>query len=116
MNYKTGTVAMAAAILLAGCASPGIYLRSTNSPSMPAGAMPSGSSYSSAVIQADLNLGAYVGLLLFSSFLANFEHDFRYRRESAIMRNPPELAADRNIVEMDCTQPVDRPTGNLRCK
>ena len=31
-------------------------------------------------------------------------------------RSAPELAADRKVIEVDCSKPVDLSAGNLRCK
>ncbi|MFH1603058.1 MAG: hypothetical protein ABIH03_04040 [Pseudomonadota bacterium] len=117
MSAKRITAALSAAILLAGCANTSIQLRSTNSPSIPGSIAPSGtSSYSSAAFQADVSLGAFLSLLLLGHVLAGFQDDYRDWHYDLSGRRPPELAEDRNIVDMDCSQPVDRPSANLRCR
>ena len=116
MRSGTSTAALTAVLLLAGCANTSIQLRSTNSPALPAGIAPPGASYSSAVFQADVGIGAYLSILLFSHLLAGFEDDRRDWRLGSMGRRPPELAEDRNIVDMDCSQPVDEPSENLRCR
>ena len=116
MRSGATIAALTAAVLLSGCAHSSIQIRSTNSPTIPAGIAPSGASHSSAAFQADVSLGAYLSVLLFSHLLAGFQDDRDDWRYGAAERRPPQLAEDRNIVELDCSQPIDRPSGNLRCK
>ncbi len=116
MSSKTTIAALIAAVLLAGCANSTINLRTTNSPSMPTNTLPPGSSYSSAALQADVSPGTYFSVLLFGYLLAAFQDEYRSWRYGPSWRKPPELDNDRSIVEQDCTQPMDRPSANLRCK
>jgi hypothetical protein len=122
MSSTTPIAALLAAALLTGCAYSAISLRSTNSPSMPGGNPPPGSSYSYAAVHADVSPGTFFGALFFGYLLGAFRDDGRgWRegmsgRESSAWRKPPELAEGRAIAERDCSQPMERPYANLRCK
>ena len=116
MNPKASIAALIAAVLLAGCANSSVSLRTTNSPSIAPNTLAPVSSYSSVAIQADVSPGAYFSALLFGYLLARFQDDYRNARHGSSWRTPPELDKDRNIAERDCSQPMDPPTANLRCK
>ena len=116
MRSKTMIAALVAAALLAGCASSAINLRTTNSPSMSASTLPPGSSYNSAVFQADVSPGTYVSLLFFGYLLSGMQDDYRRLRYGPSWRKPPEMAEGRSIVEADCSRPIEQPSANLRCK
>jgi hypothetical protein len=116
MSSKTPIAAVLVATLLAGCANSMISLRSTNSPSMPPSSLPPGSSYSAGFIQADVNPGTYVSAMLIGYFLGWAQNNSRGARDGLYGRKPPELAEDRAIAERDCSQPMELPNANLRCR
>ncbi len=116
MCTKTMIAAVIATALLAGCASSSVTLHTTNSPSIPAATLPPGSSYSSAVFQADVSPGTYISLFFFGYLLSGMQDDYRRLRYGPSWRKPPEMAEGRSIVETDCSQPVEQPYANLRCK
>lgn len=116
MKFKLAFVLAAVAWLLTGCAGTVIGLRSTNSPAFGAGAPPPGSAYSSASIQAELRPGPYAGLLIFGYILAGIQDHYRHWGDRGSASKPPELAADRSVVERDCSQPLEPLYANLRCK
>jgi len=107
---------LTAAILLAGCANVDIHLRSASSSAGAASMPPAGTSYSTAAFRADVTPGGYLALLLFGHYMAGFDREYRDGRYGIDARKAPELAADRNVIEMDCSQPLEWPSGNLRCK
>jgi hypothetical protein len=114
MRFESAIAALAAAILLAGCATTGVGLRSTNSPSMPGSApFPS---QNSAAIQADVTPGAFFGLVLLGYLAAGIHDDYLRWRHGADSRKPPELADDRDVAVRDCSQPLGPLYANLRCK
>lgn len=117
MKFSLATAALIGANLLAGCAGTTVALRSTNSPSI-ASAPPPGSSSSSGsvAIQADATPGAFLGLLLLGYLAAGVPDDYPGWRYARAGRNPPQLAEDRAIAERDCSQPMQQPSANLRCK
>ena len=116
MNPKGSIAALIAAVLLAGCASATVGLRTTNSPSISPNTLPPVSSYSSVSIQADMSPGAYFSALLFGYLLVGLHNDYRNWRDGSSWRAPPDLDQNRSIAERDCSQPMDPPTANLRCK
>lgn len=109
-------MALIGASLLAGCASTTIGLRTTNSPSMPGSAAPPGSSYSSVAIQADVSPNAYFGLVFLGYVMAGIQDNYLRWSRGSSWHKPPALAEGRAIVEQDCSQPLERPHANLRCK
>ncbi len=115
MRFMACIAALTAVIPLSGCASADIHLRSGSSSSA-APSAPPGTSYSTAVFRADVSPGGYFALLLFGHFMAGFESDYREGGYGLSGRKPPQMAEDRNIAEMDCSQPMARPSANLRCK
>ena len=116
MKSSLATAVLIGANLLAGCSGATIAVRSTNSP--PIGALPPGSSSSSgsAAIQADVTPGAFIGLLLLGYLAAGAHDDYLGWRYSRAGRDTPQLAEDRAIAERDCSQPMQQPSANLRCK
>jgi hypothetical protein len=116
MRFKSAVAALTTTVLLAGCASTTIGLRSTNSPSMPGSAPAPGSSYSSAAIQADVTPGAFFGLVFLGYLVAGVQDDYLRWRNGSSSRKPPELAESRAVTERDCSQPLGPLYANLRCK
>ncbi len=117
MKFSLATAALIGASLLAGCAGTTIALRSSNSPSI-GGVLPPGSSSSSGsvAIQADVTPGAFLGLLLLGYLAAGVHDDYPAWRYARAGRDAPQLAEDRAIAEQDCSQPMQQPSANLRCK
>jgi hypothetical protein len=116
MRSKSTIAALTVTVLLAGCVSTTIGLRSTNSPSMPGGAPAPGASYSSAALQADVTPGAFFGLVLLGYLAAGFHDDYLRWRYGSVSREPPGLADGRAVAERDCSQPLGPLHANLRCK
>jgi hypothetical protein len=116
MKYKFAITMAFSLMLLAGCASTAIGLRSTNSPSMPGSTPALGSSHSSAAIQAEVRPGAFFGLVFLGYLAAGMQDDYLSRHYGSSSRQPPELAEDRTVVERDCSQPLGPLYANLRCK
>jgi len=104
-----------AAMLLAGCASTGISLSSTNSPSL-SGAQATAVSYSSVWVNAEVTPGAFFGLALLGYIVAGVQDDYRRWSSGASWRTAPELVEDRAIAERDCSQPLGPLYANLRCR
>ncbi len=100
MKFGLATAALIGASLLAGCA----------------GVLPPGGSYSSAAIQADVTPGAFIGVLLLGYLAAGVQGDYLGWRYGRAGRDSPQLAGDRAIAERDCSQPMQQPSANLRCK
>jgi hypothetical protein len=116
MRLKSAIAALATTVLLAGCTSTTIGLRSTNSPAMPGSTPAPGSSSSSAAIQADVTPAAFFGLLFLGYLVAGVQDDYLHWRDGASSRKPPELAEGRAVAERDCSQPLGPLYANLRCK
>ena len=116
MRFALAIAAPMAAVMLAGCASARIGLDSSAPPSMRGSAPAPGTSYSSAVIRADVGASPWFGLLLLGAFVtAADDRDLNWN-QGAAARKPPPLDADRVIEERDCGRPMDAPSANLRCK
>lgn len=115
MKVKSAVAALTATVLLAGCASTTIAVRSTNSPSLGSAPAP-GVSYSALSINADVTPGAYLGLILLGYLVAGVQNDFQRMSGSASWREAPGLAADRAVAERDCREPLGQIYENLRCK
>jgi hypothetical protein len=116
MKFKLAIAVVVISMLLTGCASTTIGLRSTNSPSMPGSTPAPGSSYSLAAIQADVTPGVFFGLVFLGYLAAGVQDDYLRWRYGSSSRQPPELAEDRAVVERDCSQPLGQIYANLRCK
>jgi hypothetical protein len=116
MGFKSAIAALTITVLLAGCTSTTIGLRSTNSPSMPGSTPAPGSSYSSVAIQADVTPGAFFGLAFLGYLVAGMQEDYLRWRYGSASRQPPELAEGRAVTERDCSQPLGPLFANLRCK
>jgi len=115
MRFATAVAAPIAAILLAGCAGARVGLDSSAPPSVRGGSAPvPGTSYSSAVVRAEVGASPWFGLLLLGAYAAAAGDDDP--AWSAAARSPPPLDADRAVVERDCTRPMDSPSANLRCR
>ncbi|HEY5290997.1 MAG TPA: hypothetical protein VIJ43_01645 [Burkholderiales bacterium] len=116
MQIKLLIAAAVVFTLLTGCAGTAIGLRTTNSPSLGGSALPLGSSYSSAVIQADVSPNAYFGLVFLGYIMSGIHDNYRRWSEGFSSRKPPELAEDRAVAERDCSRPLGPLYANLRCK
>ena len=116
MKFKLAIAVVVIPMLLTGCASTTIGLRSTNSPSMPGSTSAPWSSYSSAAIQADVTPGAFFGLVFLGYLVAGVQDDYLRWRYGSSSRKPPELAEGRAVAERDCSQPLGPLYANLRCK
>lgn len=116
MRFKSAIAALTTTVLLAGCASTTIGLRSTNSPSMPGSTSAVGSSYNSAAIQADVTPGAFLGLVFFGYLAAGVHDDYLRWRYGSSSRKAPDLVEGRAVAERDCSQPLGPLYANLRCK
>ena len=117
MKLKLAISVVVISMLLTGCASTTICLRSTNSPSLGGSAPPPGSSYShsSVAVQADVSPGAYFGMIFLGYIMTGIQDNYRRWGYGASARKPPELAGDRAVVERDCSQPLGPLYANLRC-
>ena len=116
MRFALAIAAPMVAVMLAGCASARIGLDSSAPPSMRGSAPAPGTSYSSAVIRADVGASPWFGLLLFGAFAAAADDHGLNWNQGAAARTPPPLDADRAIADRDCSRPMDEPSANLRCK
>ena len=116
MKFKLAIAVVVIPMLLTGCASTTIGLRSTNSPSMPGSTPAPGSSYSSAAIQADVTPSVFFGLVFLGYLAAGVQDDYLRWRYGSSSRKPPELAEGRAVAERDCSQPLGPLYANLRCK
>lgn len=102
--------------MLASCAGARVVLDSSAPPSLRGSAPAPGTSYSSAVIRADVGASPWVGLLFLGAFAtAADDRDLKWNQGAAV-REPPPLDANRTIAERDCTRPMEAPSANLRCK
>ena len=95
MKSLPATVALIAAVALAGCANTNIAFRSGNPP-------PLGSSYQSASVHAELNSNPYFSLLFLGMFAAGVERNY-----SDLQYGPDRRA---------CRPTAAPPSANLRCK
>ena len=116
MKFNSAIAALTAAIWLAGCASTGIGLHATNSPSPGSSAPAPGSAYSSAGIRAELRPNAYFGLLVLGFIAAGIHDHYLHWSHGSVWRAPPQLDEDRAIAERDCSRPIEATSANLRCK
>ena len=116
MKFRLAIALAVIPMLLTGCASTTISLRSTNSPSMLGSAPAPGSFYSSAAIQADVTPGAFFGLVCLGCLAAGVHGDYLGWPSGFSSRKPPELAEGRAIAERDCSEPLGPLYANLRCK
>lgn len=118
MKFGLATAALIGAGLLTGCAGAAINLGSTNSPSFANGVPPPGNATSSGsvAIQADVAPGAFIGVLLLGYLAAGVHGDYRDWGYGRARHDPPPLAADRAVAERDCSQPMEAPSANLRCR
>ncbi len=116
MKFKLAIAMAVILMLLAGCASTTIGLRSTNSPSLPGNTPAAGNSYNSAAIQANLTPGAFLGLVFLGYLAAGVHDDYLRWRYGSFSRKPPELAEGRAVAERDCSQPLGPLYANLRCR
>ena len=116
MRFRLLAATLGAAVLLAGCAGARIGLSSEAAPAMRGSAPPPGTSYSSATVRAEAGGNAYFGLLFLGAFAAGVEDPSMSSRYGRGWRKPPPLAGDRAIDERDCTEPLQAPSANLRCK
>lgn len=116
MKIEPTVASAVAAMLLAGCASTSIGLNNANSPAVRVGLPAPGSFYNSASIKAELRPNSYFGLFFLGYLAAGAQDSYLNRSDDPAWRKTPPLAEDRAVAERDCTQPMDRPSANLRCK
>ena len=116
MKIKPAVATAVAAMLLAGCANTTIGLNNANSPAVRVGLPAPGSFYNSASIKAGLRPNSYFGLFFLGYVAAGAQDSYRDRGDGPAWRTAPPLAADRRVTERDCTQTMDQPSANLRCK
>jgi hypothetical protein len=108
--------ALLAAIALAGCAHTAVGLRA-GSPATAGGGTPApGSAYRSAAVHVEASPNAYFGLLFLGYVAAGVHGSYQRGSDPPAWREPPQLAEGRAIVERDCSQPMETPSANLRCK
>ena len=108
MKCIAAIAALIIAVLLGGCASASIELGNA--------APAPGTSVNSAAIRAEVSHSPYFGLLFLGVFAARVQDDYLSWHYGGSWRNPPQLAADREVVERDCSRPMPAPSANLRCK
>ncbi len=101
---------------LAGCANTAVGLRAGTPATTGGGAPTPGSSYSSASIHVEANPNAYFGLLFLGYIAAGVHDSYQQWSGGPVWREPPQLLEGRAIVERDCSQPMETPSANLRCK
>lgn len=116
MKFASTLAALIVAVLLSGCASTQISLRSGSAAPTRSSAPVPGSSYSSAAIHAEARPNAYFALLFLGYFAAGVQDSYLRWNYGPAWRDPPQLAGDRAIAEHDCSRPMQRPSANLRCK
>jgi len=116
MKFKPAVATALAAMLLAGCASTTIGLNNANSPAVRVGVPAPGSFYNSASIQTEMRASSYFGLFFLGYVAAGAPDGYPNRSDGPAWRKAPPLAEDRTVTERDCTQPMDQPSANLRCK
>ena len=113
MNFIRAIAASISALALAGCAHTSINAHAGT----PGGGVPaSGGSYSSAAIHVQASPNAYFGALLLGAVAVGVHDTYVRAGAGPATREPPQLDAERSIVERDCSVPMDRPSANLRCK
>lgn len=103
-------------VLLTGCATTSVSLRTTNSPALGGSAPSAGSPYASAAIQSEVSPNVYFGVFILGYMMAGIYDSYLRLSGGAFSRKPPELAGDRAIAERDCSQPMGQVSANLRCK
>lgn len=116
MNLKPAVATAVAVMLLAGCANTTLGLNNANSQAVRVGLPAPGGFYNSASIQAELRPNSYFGLFFLGYVAAGAQDGYRDRSGGHAWRTAPPLAEDRNVTERDCTQPMDQPSANLRCR
>lgn len=116
MKIKSAVATALAVLLLAGCASASVGAYSSGVPWTHGSAPTPGSAYSSSAVYVDVDPNGYFGLLLMGLVAAGIQDDYPSRNYAPTGRRPPPLAEDRAIAERDCSQPMETPSANLRCK
>jgi len=116
MRFRLAFALLVTAVLLTGCATTSVSLRTTNSPVLGGSAPVAGSPYASAAIQAEMSPNAYFGLFFLGYLMAGIQDNYRRSSDGSSSREPPELAEGRAIAERDCTEPLGQLSANLRCK
>lgn len=114
MKFELAVTAAIALPLLTACAGTTIGLNNTNAPLARGGAPAPGSFYNAASIHAELRPNSYFGLFFLGYLAAGAEDEYLHRRKShgAV----PQMDSGREIAERDCSQPMERPSANLRCR
>ncbi|MFH1043744.1 MAG: hypothetical protein V1796_01490 [Pseudomonadota bacterium] len=116
MRFQLAFAPLVACVLLTGCATTSVSLRTTNSPVLGGSAPTAGSPYAAAAIQAEMSPNAYFGLFFLGYMMAGIHDSYLRSNDGASSRKPPELAEGRAIAERDCTEPLEQMSANLRCK
>lgn len=116
MKFTWTIAALIGAAAFAGCAHTSVGVHASSPTATSATAPAAGSAYSSAGIRVHASPNTYFSLL-FLGYVAAGVHDSYLRSGSGpAWRAPPQLAEGRAIAERDCSQPMQTPSANLRCK
>ncbi|MBE0623208.1 MAG: hypothetical protein IH606_00220 [Burkholderiales bacterium] len=115
MKPGPAIAALCTALALAGCASTSITGAGVT-PSMQGSVPAPGSAYSSGVVYFDVDANAYFALLMLGLYAAGVQDDHPGSSYGPGGRLPPQMDQGRAIAERDCTQPMEAPSANLRCK
>jgi len=99
--------AMAACVLLSSCSISARFGRGIDS--SPGAAQNAGEGVNLSA-QGAINL--FTGAFLFDWFTATFLAD----KHERVPPPPGIMAEDRAVNEQDCTQPIEKPQANLRCR
>ena len=117
MKSKPVMAILISAAVLAGCAGANNTLNAGGPYSTPGIAPAVGTAYSSGFVYGEASSNAYIGVLMLGLVAAGVHDDYlssTYGTSAA--RVPPQLLEDRAITERDCSQPMEAPSANLRCK
>jgi hypothetical protein len=109
-------IAASTPLLLAACAGTTIGLDNSNAPLVRGGAPAPGSFYNAASIHAELRPNAYFGLFFLGYVAAGAQDNYSSWNYGPAGRKPPQLAEERTVAERDCSQPMELPSANLRCR
>ena len=116
MKIESAVAIALAVLLLAGCASASVGMYSSGVPWTHGSAPTPGSAYGSSTVFVDVDPNGYFGLVFIGLAAAGMQDDYPSRNYGPSARRPPPLAEDRAIAERDCSQPMETPSANLRCK
>jgi len=116
MRFAPAIAAVSALVLLAGCTSATLGLHGADSSALRGPVPAQGSAYNSASIYAEARPNAYFGLLFLGYLAVGAQDGYSSPDYGASGRRPPQLAEGRAIAERDCSQPLEIPSANLRCR